>query len=76
MSDDFFGQLCFFVLVDVPTIERGDQVCKFNTRTKRVRLATVHCDYSDCEDNIAQFKALNREFGQTVHAEFSFREIM
>jgi len=76
MSDDIFGQLCFFVLVDVPTIERGVDVCTLTARTKRVRLATIHCDRSDCEDNIKQFKALNREFGDIVHAEFSFREIM
>jgi hypothetical protein len=76
MSDDIFGQLCFFVLVDVPTIERGVGVNTLTARTKRVRLATIHCDRSDCEDNIKQFKALNREFGDTVHAEFSFREIM
>ena len=74
MSDDFFGQLCFFMLVDVPAIERGVGVCNFNARTKRVRLATIHCKRSDCEANVEQFKIMNPHLGRSVHAEFSFRE--
>ena len=74
MSDDVFGQLCFFTLVEIPAIERGIGVCTFNTRMKRVRLATVHCKRSDCEANVEQFKTLNSHLGRSIHAEFSFRE--
>lgn len=74
MSDDFFGQLCFFTFVEVPTVERGVGVHTFNTRLKRVKLATIHCKRSDCEVNVDQFKTTNPHLGRAVQAEFSFRE--
>jgi hypothetical protein len=74
MSNDFFGQLCFFMFVDIPTAETGDQVRKFDVRMKRVKLATVYCKRSDCEANVEQFKAINSSIARKVQAEFNFRE--
>jgi hypothetical protein len=76
MSDDFFGQLCFFTFVEVPTIERGVGVQTLETRLKRVKLATIHCKRSDCEANVDQFKTSNPPLGRAVQAEFSFRECL
>jgi hypothetical protein len=69
MSDDFFGQLCFFTFVTVPT--GSDRF-----RDKRVKLATIHCRRSDCEANVEQFKTHNPQLGRSICAEFSFREIL
>ena len=74
MSNDVFGQLCFFIFIDIPAIERGDQVCTFNVKPKRVKLATVYCKRSDCEANVEQFKAINSSIARKVQAEFNFRE--
>ena len=76
MDNDFFGQLCFFTFVEIPTIDRGVGVHTFNTRLKRVKLATVHCKRSDCEANIDKFKTNNPHLGRSVNAEFSFRECL
>lgn len=67
MSNDVFGQLCFYTLVTVPTSE--DKV-----RDKRVRLATVHCHRSTCDDYIESFRTHNPHLGGNVFIEFSTRE--
>lgn len=76
MSNDVFGQLCFFMFIDVPTVESGDHVRTFDVRMKRVKLATVHCKRSDCEANVEQFKAINSSIARKVCAEFTMREIL
>ena len=76
MENDFFGQLCFFMFIDVPNIDRGDQVATFNVRQKRVKLATVYCRRSDCEANVDQFKAINSSIAHRVCAEFTLRELL
>ena len=69
MSDDLFGQLCFFTFVTVLTGSNG-------VRDKRVKLATIHCRRSECEDNVEQFKTHNPQLGRSICAEFSFRECL
>lgn len=70
MSDDFFGQLCFFSFVTIPTSNVANM-----TREKRVKLATIHCRRSECEEYVANFKIENGNV-KSVHAEFSFRECL
>lgn len=70
MDKDVFGQLVFFMFVEVPT---GDVM---RPRGKRVRLATMHCRRSECDENFLEFKSLNGEIARKVHAEFTFREIV
>jgi hypothetical protein len=69
MSDDVFGQLCFFTFVLVPT---GAST----SREKRVKLATVHCRRSECDEYFAAFKIDNGDIARKVCAEFSFREML
>lgn len=69
MSDDVFGQLCFFTFVTVPT---GSNV----SRDKRVKLATIHCRRSECDEYVTAFKIDNGDIARKVHAEFSFRECL
>lgn len=70
MSNDVFGQLCFFMFVSVPTGSGS-------TRDKRVRLATIHCHRSECDDHVETFKyTLNSDISRRIYAEFSFKECL
>jgi hypothetical protein len=71
MSDDVFGQLCFFTFVSVPT----DSIANI-PRNKRVKLATVHCRRSECDGYVKQFNLDNEFIARRVVAEFSFREML
>lgn len=72
MSEDVFGQLCFFTFVSVPTLHDYPN----NTRGKRVKLATIHCKRSECNRLVENFKSDNDAFNLGVCAEFSFREML
>jgi hypothetical protein len=63
-----FGQLVFWTRVDV--VSSNDEV-----RSKVVRLGSIHCDYSECEARLIQFKDLNSHVRE-VHGEFVFRDII
>ena len=69
MLNNVFGQLTFSMLVAVPMSEG-------RAREKRVRLATVYCQRSECDEHIEAFKALNERIAYSVFAEFSFREML
>jgi hypothetical protein len=69
MSNDVFGQLSVFMFVTIPT---GSSV----SRDKRVKLATIHCRRSECDEHFENFKANNDGIARKVHAEFSFREMV
>jgi hypothetical protein len=63
-----FGQLVFWTRVDV--VSSNDEV-----RSKVVRLGSIHCDYSECEARLIQFKDLNSHVRE-VRGEFVFRDII
>ena len=69
MSNSIFGQLVFSMFITVPMAEG-------RAREKRVRLATVYCQRSECDKHIEAFKASNERIAYTVFAEFSFRELL
>ena len=78
MSEDVFGQLCFFTFVSVPSIQsyRGKEADSFTTREKRVKLATIHCNRSESETYFAEFKSANAGIAKRIFAEFTFREML
>ena len=69
MSNDVFGQLCFFMFVTVPTSEEM-------VREKRVRLATIYCHRSLCAEYIESFNTHNKDLVGKVVTEFSFKEML
>ena len=69
MSNDVFGQLCFFMFVTVPTSETM-------VREKRVKLATVYCHRSLCDEYIESFRTHNQDLAGKVVIEFSTREML
>ena len=64
-----FGQLVFWTRVEVVD-SSTDEV-----RSKVVRLGSIHCDYSECEARLIQFKDLNAHVRE-VRGEFVFRDII
>jgi hypothetical protein len=69
MLNSVFGQLTFSMFITVPMAEG-------RAREKRVRLATVYCQRSECDEQIEAFKASNERIASMVFAEFSFRETL
>ena len=77
MSDDFFGQLCFYTFVDVPKIEFYEgKNSNYSTRPKRVRLATIYCRRSESAEYFAEFKSANAMMSKRIVAEFKFEETL
>ena len=78
MSNDVFGQLCFFMFVDVPSIQsyQGSEVYNHTVKPKRVKLATIHCSRSEKELYFSEFKSANAMISGRIVAEFSFRECL
>ena len=71
MSDAVFGQVEFFTHVSVPTLHDYPN----NTRGKRVKLATVHCEYQDRFETVSKFKADNSHV-KDIYSCFVFRDYM
>jgi hypothetical protein len=69
MSNDVFGQLCFFMFVTAPVSEE-------KVRDKRIKLATVYCHRSVCDDYIESFRTHNPDLSGKVVVEFSTREML
>jgi hypothetical protein len=78
MSDDIFGQLCFYAFVDVPSLQFHNGVGDYShsTKPKRVRLATVYCKRSESATYFLEFKSANAMLFKRVVAEFSFTEAL
>lgn len=78
MSNDVFGQLCFFTFVDVPSIQSysGSDASSFSVKPKRVKLATIYCNRSESETYFAEFKSANAMMSKRIVAEFTFREML
>jgi hypothetical protein len=69
--ENCFGMLSFFIFVTVPAgAER--------TREKRVTLASVGCEFSDCEAVLEKFRDENPMLHKAtrIHAEFVMRELI
>lgn len=64
-----FGMLSFFTFVTVPA-GAG------RVREKRVTLASVGCEYSDCKAVLDNFRDLNFALHKQIHAEFVMRELI
>jgi hypothetical protein len=78
MSNDVFGQLCFFTFVDVPSIQsyQGSEVYSHTVKPKRVKLATIYCNRSESETYFLEFKSANAMMSSRIVAEFTFREML
>jgi UDP-N-acetylmuramyl tripeptide synthase len=69
--ENCFGMLSFFIFVTVPA--GGERV-----REKRVTLASVSCEYSDCKAVLENFRDENPMLHKAnrIHAEFIMRELI
>jgi hypothetical protein len=78
MSDDIFGQLCFYTFVEVPSIQsyQRSEVYSHTTRPKRVKLATIHCNRSEKDTYFLEFKSANAMMSKHIVAEFTTREML
>lgn len=65
--DNVFGVLRLFMFVNLS-----------RDRIKRVNLATIHCEHSECKAKLEEFRESNFEFGRAIriHAEFTFTDLI
>lgn len=64
--ENVFGVLRVFMFVNLS-----------RDRIKRVALATIPCEHSECKAKLEEFRESNFELGRVrIHAEFTFTELI